>query len=219
MSTTTPTRSTRRPPLSDEERAERRRQEQELTERAVAQLRSTTGWQNWVKVRSQIGCRRYSFRNQLLIAFADPTATRVAGFRAWLNLSYCVRRGETARIRVWAPNPPSKKKLDAWRKAGANPADKPKTYFRLEPVFSAEQVEPLPPPAQAGAARSADRGASRRQSRVGAGAARAARRRAGLHRRLPPAGQGPRRLVQLQDAGHHDQRRRVDQRPGRRRVP
>ena len=46
------------------------------------------------------------------------------------------------------PNPPSKKKLDAWRKAGANPADKPKTYFRLEPVFSAEQVEPLPPPAQ-----------------------------------------------------------------------
>ena len=48
------------PPMSDEERAERRRQEQELTERAVAQLRSTTGWQNWVKVRSQIGCRRYS---------------------------------------------------------------------------------------------------------------------------------------------------------------
>jgi len=46
------------------------------------------------------------------------------------------------------PCPPSKKKLDAWRKAGANPADKPKTYFRLEPVFSAEQVEPLPPPAQ-----------------------------------------------------------------------
>jgi hypothetical protein len=31
--------------LTDEERAERRRQEQELTERAVAQLRSSAGWQ------------------------------------------------------------------------------------------------------------------------------------------------------------------------------
>jgi hypothetical protein len=51
-------------------------------------------------------------------------------------------------LRVWAPNPPSKKKIDAWRKAGANPADKPKTYFRLEAVFSFEQVEPLPAPAK-----------------------------------------------------------------------
>ena len=147
MSTTTPTRANRRTPMSDDERAERRRQEQELTERAVAQLRSTTGWQNWLKVRSQIGCRRYSFRNQLLIALQDPTATRVAGFRAWLNLGYCVRRGQTSRLRIWAPNPPSKKKIDAWRKAGAIPADRPKTYFRLEAVFSFEQVEPLPAPA------------------------------------------------------------------------
>lgn len=134
--------------LTDEERAERRKQEQELTEQAVAQLRSTAGWQRWLTVRAQVGLRRYSVRNQCLIALQDPTATRVAGFRAWLKLGYCVRRGETSRIRVWAPCPPSKKKLQAWRNAGAIATDRPRTYFRLEAVFSALQVEPLPPPAE-----------------------------------------------------------------------
>ena len=46
---------------SDEERAQRRREEQELTERAVPQLRSSDGWQRWLRVRAQTGCRRYSF--------------------------------------------------------------------------------------------------------------------------------------------------------------
>jgi hypothetical protein len=88
--------------LTDEERAERRKHEQELTEQAVAQLRSSAGWQRWLTVRAQVGLRRYSVRNQCLIALQDPTATRVAGFRAWLKLGYCVRRGESSRIRVWA---------------------------------------------------------------------------------------------------------------------
>ena len=52
--------SSKRPTLTDEERAERRRQEQELTERAVAQLRSSAGWQRWLTVRAQVGLRRYS---------------------------------------------------------------------------------------------------------------------------------------------------------------
>jgi antirestriction protein ArdC len=86
-------------------------------------------------------------RNQLLICLQDPTATHVAGFRAWLSMGYCVRRDETSRIRVWAPCPPSRKKLQAWRDAGANPDDRPRTYFRLEAVFSAAQIQALPPPA------------------------------------------------------------------------
>jgi len=139
--------SSKRQTLTDEERAERRRQEQELTERAVAQLRSSAGWQRWLTVRARVGMRRYSIRNQLLIALQDSTCTHVAGFRAWLNLGYCVRRGSTSHIRVWAPCPPSKKKLAAWRAAGAIPADKPRTFFRLEAVFSDQQIEPLPPPA------------------------------------------------------------------------
>jgi antirestriction protein ArdC len=134
--------------LTDEERAERRREEQELTERAVAQLRCSAGWQRWLQCRAKVGLRRYSLTNQLLCCLQDPRATHVAGFRGWLKLGYCVRRGETSHIRIWAPCPPSKKKLQAWRNAGAIAADKPRTYFRLEAVFSATQVKPLPPPAE-----------------------------------------------------------------------
>ena len=134
--------------MTDEERAERRKQEQQLTEQAVAQLRCSAGWQRWLTVRARVGLRRYSVRNQLLIALQDPRATHVAGFRAWLGLGYCVKRGESSHIRVWAPCPPSKKKLQAWRAAGAIAEDRPRTYFRLEAVFSATQVEALPPPAE-----------------------------------------------------------------------
>jgi hypothetical protein len=134
--------------LTDEERAERRKREQELTEQAVAQLRSSAGWQRWLTSRAHAGLRRLSLRNQLLVCLQDPTATHVAGFRAWLKLGYCVGRGSSSHIRIWAPCPPSKKKLQAWRDAGADQATKPKTYFRLEAVFSQAQVEPLPPPAE-----------------------------------------------------------------------
>ena len=122
--------------LTDEQRAERRRQEQQLTEQAVAQLRCSAGWQRWLTTRGRVGLRRYSLRNQLLACLQDPDATHVAGFRAWLNLGYCVRRGETSHVRIWAPCPPSKKKLAAWRDAGADPTEKPRTYFRLEAVFT-----------------------------------------------------------------------------------
>lgn len=88
--------------LTDEQRAERRRQEQELTEQAVAQLRCSDGWQRWLTTRSRVGLRRYSLRNQLLACLQDPDATHVAGFRAWLKLGYCVRRGETSHVRIWA---------------------------------------------------------------------------------------------------------------------
>ena len=46
--------------MTDQERAERRRQEHELTERAVVQLRSSAGWQRWLKVNARAGLRRYS---------------------------------------------------------------------------------------------------------------------------------------------------------------
>jgi antirestriction protein ArdC len=58
-----------------------------------------------------------------------------------------VRRGETA-LRIFAPCPPSKAKLQAWRDAGADPAEKPRTFFRLTTVFDRSQVDELPPPAE-----------------------------------------------------------------------
>jgi antirestriction protein ArdC len=131
--------------LSDAERAEKRAADRAYAEQAAEQLRSSDGWQRWLTTRSRF--RRYSLTNQLLITHQCPDATRVAGFRAWLNLGYCVRRGEHA-IRIWLPMPPTKKEIKAWEKAGADPDTRPRTRFKLGPVFDRSQVEELPPPAK-----------------------------------------------------------------------
>jgi antirestriction protein ArdC len=127
--------------LGDEERAEKRAAERELMEHAIEELRSSAGWKRWLDVRRHF--RTYSFHNQLLIAHQRPGATYVAGFRRWLSLGYAVRKGERG-IRIWAPCPPSVKKLRAWREEGENPDTKPRTYFRLVAVFDRSQVDPLP---------------------------------------------------------------------------
>lgn len=127
-----------------QKRADRRRADREFAKQAVEHLRSSEGWQRWLAVRARF--RAHSHANQLLIAMQCQYATRVAGFRAWLQLGYCVRKGEKA-IRIWAPCPPSKRQLAAWRAAGANPDDEPRTYFRLVAVFDRCQVDELPPPA------------------------------------------------------------------------
>jgi antirestriction protein ArdC len=133
------TKTKRRPP-TEEERAERRAAEREQMRDAVEALRTSEGWQRWLKVRRHF--HSYSFHNQLMIAMQCPQATRVAGFRKWLEIGYCVRKGEHA-IRIWAPCPPSKKALARWRSEGAKPDEEPRTFFRLLPVFDASQVDPL----------------------------------------------------------------------------
>jgi hypothetical protein len=40
--------------------------------------------------------------------------------------------------------PPSKKAIDAWKQAGTGPEDRPRTLFRLVPVFDRSQVHPIP---------------------------------------------------------------------------
>jgi antirestriction protein ArdC len=132
---------TRRPAPTDEERAERRERDRLQMRAAVEALRTGEGWQRWLKARRHF--HAYSFSNQLLIARQCPGATKVAGFRRWLELGYAVRKGEHA-IRIWAPCPPSKKQVARWREAGANPDQEPRIFFRLVPVFDASQVSPLP---------------------------------------------------------------------------
>lgn len=134
-----------RKPLTDTEREERRRAERELLTSAVAQLKTSDGWLAWLRVRKAF--RTYSMTNQLLIAMQNPNATRVAGFQKWLTLGRCVRKGEKA-IRIFAPVPPSKKKLDEWRAAGSDPKERPRTLFKLASVFDVSQVDKLPPPAE-----------------------------------------------------------------------
>src|SRR5579884_3603830 len=86
--------------LTPEQRDERRRQQLDQLREATNTLLTSEGWQRWLRTRSRF--HHYSLRNTLLIAFQCPHATHVAGFRKWLELGRCVRRGETA-IRIFAP--------------------------------------------------------------------------------------------------------------------
>ncbi len=132
-------------PLTDAQRAERRAADREYARQAIEALRSSEGWQRWLSTRARF--HTYSATNQMLLAMQRPTAQYVAGFKRWLSLGYCVKKGETA-LRIWAPIPPSKKKLEAWRAAGADPDQRPRTFFTLSPVFADDQVAELPPPAE-----------------------------------------------------------------------
>lgn len=134
-------RGSRRRPLTEEERAKRRAAERELAAEAIEELRTSEGWQRWLSVRRRF--HRYSFWNQLLIALQCPEASYVTGFRRWLELGYAVRKGERG-IRIWAPCPPSKKKIKQWEEEGGDPHDRPRTFFRLVAVFDRSQVDPLP---------------------------------------------------------------------------
>ena len=131
--------------LTPEEREQRRAEQRELVRASIEQLRTSDGWQAYLKARRRFPS--YSWRNVLLILSQHPTATRVAGFRAWLELGYCVTKGSTG-IRIWARCAPSRKRMQAWRDAGADPDEMPRATYKLVSVFAQDQVAPLPPPAK-----------------------------------------------------------------------
>jgi hypothetical protein len=132
----------RRPRLTDDEREQRRAKEREQFEAAVNALLDSDGWERWVRTRAAF--RRYSFRNTILIAQQMPTATRVAGFRAWLKLNRCVRKGEQA-IRIFAPCPVIDRDRDTGKpKLDGDGQPKKKLLFRLTAVFDVSQTDQLP---------------------------------------------------------------------------
>ena len=69
--------------MTDEERAERRKQEQQLTEQAVAQLRCSAGWQRWLTVRGRVGPRRYT----VLIWSAGVVEAACCGSSGWRHVA------------------------------------------------------------------------------------------------------------------------------------
>jgi hypothetical protein len=107
-------------------------------EHAARALLTSDGWQCWVNVRSANGLARYSLSNQLLIALQRPDATFVAGFRAFLKLNRCVRKGEKA-IRILAPVPIKRSVTQV-----AGDTEDVHITFRAVPVFDAEQTDPIP---------------------------------------------------------------------------
>ena len=127
--------------LSEAERDERRQADRDRLEQAARALLSSDGWQRWVKVRATNGLARYSFGNQLLIAMQRPDATYVAGFRAFLQLNRCVRKGERA-IRILAPMSIGNRDSQAEQQADAR--ETRRTVFRAVSVFDVAQTDALP---------------------------------------------------------------------------
>jgi N-terminal domain of anti-restriction factor ArdC len=125
------------PRLSDSEREERRERDRERLKQAAEQLLTSEGWQRWVRVRAQGGLARLSLNNQLVVALSCPDATFVAGFRAWLKLGYCVRKGEKA-IRIVAPMPIKRRDTET-----ADADDETRVLFKGVAVFDRSQVGPI----------------------------------------------------------------------------
>src|SRR4051812_38708221 len=127
--------------LTEAERATRRHADRERIERAARALLTSDGWQRWIRVRATTGQSRYSLRNQWLIACEcharGITPRYVAGFRAFLALNRCVRRGETA-IKILAPVAVKQRDVD-----GAETGEK-RIFFRTVPVFDVSMTDPPP---------------------------------------------------------------------------
>jgi hypothetical protein len=127
--------------LSEAERDARRQADRERIEQAARALLTSEGWQRWIRVRATNGLSRYSLRNQWLIACdchaRGITPTYVAGFRAFLALKRCVRKGEAA-IRILAPIAVKQRDDD-----GEETGEK-RILFRTVPVFDVSQTDPLP---------------------------------------------------------------------------
>jgi antirestriction protein ArdC len=116
----------------------RRREQLEQLRQATNALLSSEGWQRWLRTRSRF--HRYSLRNTLLIAFQCPTATHVAGFRRWLELGRCVRKGEKA-IRIFAP---VRYRRDEPEQTDDGENERKLVGFRLAAVFDVSQTDPMP---------------------------------------------------------------------------
>lgn len=124
---------------SEAERERRRAHDRERLRAAAEQLLSSEGWRRWVRTRASNGLARYSLTNQLLVALqSQGRATFVAGFKQWLALGYCVRRGSRA-LRIMAPMPVRQRDPKAGSETGETI-----TLFKAVPVFFQDQVEPLP---------------------------------------------------------------------------
>jgi hypothetical protein len=130
---------TKRPRLTDEERAQRREQDRQRMDDAARQLLSTEGWRRWVAVRARNGLGRYSVNNQLLIALQAPDARFVAGFHSWKNLGRRVSKGATA-IRILAPMPFRDHESDTHDDA----EETVRVLFKSVAVFDVAMTEPIP---------------------------------------------------------------------------
>ncbi len=129
--------SLRRP--TEQERAERRRQDRERLQRAAEELLSSDGWARWVKTRAMF--HAYSASNCMLLAAQchqrGIVPERIAGFHTWLKLGRVVRRGEVA-LRILAPV--AVKQRDEHDEHDED-TDRRRVFFKTAFVFDVSQTE------------------------------------------------------------------------------
>lgn len=121
--------------LTEQERAERRRQDRERLQHASEELLSSEGWARWVRIRAMF--HSYSAGNCMLLAAEchkrGIVPQHIAGFRTWLKLGRCVRRGEVA-LRILAPVTVKQ------RDAQGEETDDRRVFFRTAFVFDVSQT-------------------------------------------------------------------------------
>jgi len=134
--------------LTDQQRQDQRTEALTKLEQATEALLSSEGWRAWLRTRSVM--HGYSANNTLLLwaqtLERDMPLTHVAGFKAWLRLGRCVRKGERG-LKVFAPMPVPKRDEDSKPEpdaaAGGKP-ERPRMRFRLSTVFELSQTDVLP---------------------------------------------------------------------------
>jgi hypothetical protein len=124
---------------SEKERTEHRCADRERLRRAAEELLSSEGWARWVRVRASF--RSYSAGNCMLLAHQcyerGIHPQHIAGFRSWLKLGRCVRKGERA-LRIFAPVT-VKEPDERGQETGES-----RVFFKTAFVFELSQTEPLP---------------------------------------------------------------------------
>jgi hypothetical protein len=124
---------------TEQERAQRRRDNLDRLQHAAEQLLSREGWIRWVLARATL--HRYSAANCMLLAAQcherGIVPQRVCGLHSWRKLGRRVRKGETA-LRISAPVA-FRERDEHGRESGQRPV-----FFKTAFVFEFSQTEPLP---------------------------------------------------------------------------
>lgn len=108
-------------------------------ESAVADLATSAGWTAYIRALARF--HRYSLNNVLLILGQRPDASHVAGFKGWIGLGRCVRKGERG-IAIFAPCV-IRRRGDG-EPEGAEDAEETGVTFRIAYVFDLAQTDPIP---------------------------------------------------------------------------
>lgn len=124
---------------------ERRAQAEALHESIAEQIAAFTDSQQWRRFLDFMGgFHTYSLNNALLILSQCPTASFVAGFRAWQAKGRQVRKGEHG-IRISGYGTKKITGADGEPELDDDGKPKTRTYFPILSVFDISQTDPIDP--------------------------------------------------------------------------